>query len=525
MKIEQVVVYGSGPTGLLAAAVMKRMLGWRTGVVLIDAGKSEPRAWSARLAPALLPLAESFVLGEDDLMRECEGTFFCGTRYEGWSADGKDFVVPHSTPEKPIGLIPQAVFPLLGRGFSPVDLWSRSRARGNAGRFLSSYPELERFFDGDLSPKLVGGVERYQLAPSYGLHLDDRALAKVLRRHAASLGVATSDSPVAGVVVGSSGRIDSIQFEDGSEITADLYIDCSGDPESELFKAVGGRFVSSAGPLSCDRALVARAARAAEGPVPTTTAVRRTEAGWTYVAPLADSLAAVHAFDSSRVSDEDAVTQLTQVVGPSGTVSEVEIEALIDGAAEEAWVGNCVAVGHLASSVQDLMGNYWLEVAHQLGSLLSHMASGDAPAALASGYNVGVRSMHAALQDVVTAHVCCAAPHPTVAWQEAIARAQPSAGLAERLDAFESGMLVQSATGRSATAGRLPAGLLGRGTYAALLSGFGLEPKSYPALLDHLDLEPYGEYVRAQKLLAVKLERELPTHAEFLESLHGAALV
>ena len=139
---------------------------------------------------------------------------------------------------------------------APFDSHSPAAVMGRAGRFV--HPQ------GEPGSPLAG--------LGYGLRVDPERYRQMLRAYALHVGVTEGPGTIDGVAVrGEDGHIAGVQVGDGVEISADLYVDCTG-PAALLRGPLDDSFEDWSDYLLADRVLFAdhagRAAPASTGPSP-----------------------------------------------------------------------------------------------------------------------------------------------------------------------------------------------------------------------------------------------------------------
>src|SRR5690606_35819703 len=123
----------------------------------------------------------------------------------------------------------------------PLDSYSLSSQMARAGKFA-----IPR---GDVSTTALANF-------NYAYHFDAALFAQYLRRFAEALGVVRIDAKVERVQQhASSGHIESLLMHDGSEITGDFFIDCTGFSGLLIEGALQTGYEDWGHWLPCDRAL------------------------------------------------------------------------------------------------------------------------------------------------------------------------------------------------------------------------------------------------------------------------------
>jgi tryptophan halogenase len=148
--------------------------------------------------------------------------------------------------------------------------------------------------------------------------------------------------------------ITALHLSDGQVRTADLYVDCSG-PQALLLSRLRAAF---SGRRRLRAVMSSAAADGVGAPYRTLTAC---EFGWQADTPLQRSMARLTVF---------APESETQALLAHGEPPERAAEATL-GRRDQAWVGNCVAIGHAAGVVEPLSHAPMLLLQRDIERLLS----------------------------------------------------------------------------------------------------------------------------------------------------------
>jgi tryptophan halogenase len=190
---------------------------------------------------------------------------------------------------------------------------------------------------------------------NYAYHIDARSLAKLLAARASELGVTHLSGELEHASLGEDGNIASIALKDGRELTADLYMDCSGFRAELIGRTLESPFRSVRDCLFTDRAAACRVPYDnPDAPIESYTLANAHEAGWTWDIGLAEERGIGCVYSSSHMDDESALALLRAYLGPSFDESSVRILGFEAGYRERQWVGNCVAVGLSAGFLEPL---------------------------------------------------------------------------------------------------------------------------------------------------------------------------
>jgi tryptophan halogenase len=346
------------------------------------------------------------------------------------------------------------------------------------------------------------------LAASYGYHLDALSYSELVKQLALRSGVELAGDGVRQVDVEGE-RITGIDLIDGTRLTADLYLDGSG-AEGRLIGAMpGAQFDPWRAWLPLDRRLAASGPRLPN--LPAFSQISAFDAGWVGLFALQNRTAVVAVYSSDRVSDRAMAEQIPAIARmPIG--GEATVSAVLPGLRQQAWIGNCVAIGESAIAA-DPIDALTLHIAH---GCISHLmtlfpATSEAfPEALA--YNRSIASFGANLRDFQAAHYKLNRRFGDPLWDDARAVAAP-ASLARKLDLFAA---------RGAIALNDDESFFEQG-WAALLVVCGMMPEDYDPRVDSVADEVHIEKVQQRLRMVAATARRMPPVDEFLGIGQAAA--
>jgi tryptophan halogenase len=343
-RIQQVVVVGADAPAWMAAAALLRSVsgaGIRVRVVELPTLLHPADAYSA--LPELAGFHRRIGLDEDLLFSLCKAVPVAGRRFSNWSGAAPPFI--HGYDRAP----PAAA----GLGFT--QLWVKGRQRGLRTDFENFSPASVAA-KASRVPMVPGGAD---LHAAFGYNLDAGAYSALLRHGATRGGVESKTATIADVEI-EGDRIIAVILNDGERVEADLFVDASGPRAALIGRVPGADLESWREWLPCDRLLVA----SAKGlkPLPAFSQVSAFRHGWIGLFPLQDRTAVVAAYDSRATSDQAVLADLPALANmPIG--GDAIVSDLSQGVRRRAWIGNCVAIGDSALSLEPLDGAQ-LHIAH-----------------------------------------------------------------------------------------------------------------------------------------------------------------
>src|SRR5206468_11114081 len=151
------------------------------------------------------------------------------------------------------------------------------------------------------------------------------------------------------------GAIESVTLTDGSELRADLYVDCSGFRAELIGGALNSPFRSVRDCLFANRAAACKVPYdEPEAPIESYTLATAHEGGWTWDIGLAEARGIGCVYSSDHMRDGRALAVLGDYIGPGFDEGSARILSFDVGYRERQWVSNCVAVGLSAGFLEPL---------------------------------------------------------------------------------------------------------------------------------------------------------------------------
>jgi tryptophan halogenase len=323
----------------------------------------------------------------------------------------------------------------------------------------------------------------------------------MMRAYALHLGAVERAGGFAGVRLrDEDGFVAAVALDDGNEIAADLFVDCSG-PRALVRSALDSTFDDWSGWLPCDHILFADAAPLPE-PAPLDRAIAHA-AGWRWVAQSRARTAHGLAYGAADLDHATAASMLRDVAGvdPEAPV------AIRQGRRPEPWLRNCVALGDAATLVEPLdWTNHHL--AHSaLDRMVTMMPDRDCASVELAHFNRQCVAEADRVRDFLVLHYA-AARRDEPFWQRARA-AEPPPSLAHTLALF-------------AERGRLPfyeEETFDRDSWLAVLLGQGVIPRRADPLIDSVPPAQSAQALAAMRERIEQMVATLPTQSAFLANL------
>ena len=280
-----------------------------------------------------LGLISHLGLDEKAFMKLTGATFNLGTWHKGWLDKSHHYFQPFGTHGGPMDFVSFQHY-LFKRRTTDTNVsyedYSLSCVAASKGKF--THPKS----DSNSIASTIG----------YSLAIDEQQTVTGLLNYFTDVGVEHHDASISSVSVSDS-LIGAIELSDGSQLSADMYIDCTG-PERLLIKELPnynfhpwdelGSYIRTDFTINATDAL------------PPYSEIIKTESGYIRL-DSSQATTAGQRFSHKQGTDEDLVNEITEVL-TGAEVSLSTAESIQSGRLESAWLGNCVAIGESSASFE-----------------------------------------------------------------------------------------------------------------------------------------------------------------------------
>ncbi len=346
--IRRILIVGGGTAGWITAGVLAARFPERgelgLSITLVEARGLPPIGVGEGTWPTIRATLQTIGVSETDFLRECDASFKQGTQFTGWVNGGAADTYYHPF--------------TLPAGYEERNLAPYWLEGAREASFAASLCFQTALCDNGRAPKLITTPEFAGLA-NYAYHLDAGKFAPFLQKHCTEkLGVSHIYDEIVQVHSDESGDISRLTMKSGDELTADLYIDCSGFAALLIGKHFGVPFVAQRDCLFIDRAWAVQVPYASEEtPIASVTKSTALMSGWVWDIGLSSRRGVGYVFSSEHVSDDAALEELQRYLTALGDLSPALSYRKINinsGYRQEYWRRNCVAVGLSAGFLEPL---------------------------------------------------------------------------------------------------------------------------------------------------------------------------
>jgi flavin-dependent dehydrogenase len=337
--VRSVLIVGGGTAGWITAGYLARMLGAHSPdgvrICLVESADIGTIGVGEGTFPTIRRTLQRIGISETRLIRECGATFKQGIRFVDWrhdpAAQRSHYMHSFQSTQESSGL-------------DLLPYWLLGVA-GQESAWAEVNTPQKIVADAALAPKLITNAQ-FKGPLTYAYHLDALKLATLLRKVAVEAGVQHIIDTVDAVNLTEDGAIRSVASRNHGELSADLYIDCTGFRAQLIGQALSVPYKSCRSVLFCDTALAIQVPYAEpDDPVASYTISTAHEAGWTWDIGLDSRRGIGYVYSSSHTNDERAEKVLRAYVGDAANGVSARKIQFESGYREVHWHKNCVAIG------------------------------------------------------------------------------------------------------------------------------------------------------------------------------------
>lgn len=344
--VTHIVIVGGGTAGWLSAALLaassQNSPQYPLRVTLIESPDIATIGVGEGTWPTMRSTLQAIGIKESQFLSRCSASFKQGTEFIGWNHPGHQYVHPFTVTD-------------VAADIPAGQHWS---AQNDSIPFADRFSVQGLLAKEGLAPKQTTTPE-YAFALNYGYHLNAGEFADLLREHCeVNLGVELLRTNLRSVAIGETG-IESITLDSGQNITADLFIDCTGSRSLLLGKALGIGDESLAKVLFNDRAVAIQAPySSATEAIPSLTKATAHDEGWIWDIALQTRRGTGIVYSSRHLAEAEAEQRLRDYLEQTGAPGVHKLAAkhldFKPGHKKQFWYKNCVAIGMAAGFIEPL---------------------------------------------------------------------------------------------------------------------------------------------------------------------------
>jgi tryptophan halogenase len=493
-SIDKLVIVGGGTAGWMSAALISKLFAGSLNIELVESDAIGTVGVGEATIPPIQVFNDLAGVDEEAFLRDTKATIKLAIEFQNWGAIGDRYLHGFGFIGRKVGAISfQHVFlKALAEGAAgPVSDYSLNNMAADAGRF-NRLAQIE----GTPLPGIA-----------YAYHFDAGLYAQFLRKMSEAQGVTRREGLIQEVLVGpDSGDVTGLKLEDGSEVSGDFFIDCSGFNSLIFNKSLGVEFDDWSEWLLCNRALAVPSSSEPRSLRPYTQSIAH-QAGWQWRIPLQHRTGNGHVYCDRFISEDEA----TQVL-----MDNLEGEPLKDplslrftpGCRKQLWHRNCVALGLASGFIEPLESTSIHLIQIGITNLLKVFPTKGDNEAKAREYNRRMRFEYEAIRDFIILHYHQTSREDTPFWKH-VKNMEIPENLQHKMASFaESGHLY-----------RIDEELFTQVGWLQVMLGQGIRPKQYNALADTLSTEQAREYLQDLHTILKATVAKLQPYPDFIKAL------
>jgi tryptophan halogenase len=493
--IRTILIVGGGTAGWMTAAALSNTLEKGCKIILVESEDIGTVGVGEATVPPIRTFNAMLGLDEREFMKATQGSFKLGIEFVNWGKLGHRYFHPFGPHGKPFDILPVHQYWLRANDGSNFDDHSMAWAMARENRFNLPSPD-----------------ERNVLSTfDYAYHFDAGLYARFLRRYSESKGVVRAEGKVASVEQDSeSGFITGITMEDGRQIEADLFVDCSGFRGLLIEGALQTGYEDWTHWLPCDRAVAIPCAKAGDF-TPYTRSTAH-DAGWQWRIPLQHRTGNGYVYCSQFKSQEAALeTLLGNVDGE--VLAEPNHLRFVTGRRKKFWNKNVVAIGLSSGFMEPLESTSIHLIQAGISKLLALFPDKDFDPLLVDEYNHVANTEFERIRDFIILHYKLTTRDDSELWRYCGAMDIPDS-LQFKIEHFRR-------YGR-----HIPRDmdLFGPPSWLAVQIGQGNIPDSTDPIGDYRDVEKGREWLRKLRDTMALGASQQPTHQQFIDAHCKAAV-
>lgn len=421
--IKKMVIVGGGTAGWMTAALLGKLLMGKIQIEIVESDEIGIIGVGEATIPAIKIYNQLLGLNEVEMMKATQGTFKLGIEFVDWREKNTTYI----------------------HGFGKVGtdlLWMRTYQFWSKLKEKAKLKDLDNYSLGVVAARMNkfampnGQDLNSPMADfDYAYQFDAALFGQYLRKIAQNYGVKRTEGKIIKVNVNpENGFIESLNLENGSSISGDLFVDCSGARGLLISQTLGSEFDSYSKYLLCDSAYAIGCTNANElTPYTRSTAL---ESGWQWRIPLQHRIGNGHVFSSNYISNEKALDRLLNNLDGE-ILNEPKLVKFTPGKRKEVFKKNCVAIGLSSGFLEPLESTSIHLIQTAILRLISLFPSNKFSQTDIDEYNRQTEIEYEFIRDFIIAHYKVTNRSDTEFWKYCKNMEIPDS-LSQRLNLFKS---------------------------------------------------------------------------------------
>ena len=493
-RIRDVVIAGGGTAGWMAAGLFANTMGKSIRIKLVESDAIGVIGVGEATIPPIQVFNRMLGIDENEFMRATNATIKLGIEFQNWGGIGESYLHGFGYIGKSLGILRFEQYWLKSlKNGSALDIenYSFTNLAARAGKFARMHK--------------IQGVPLDGLG--YAFHFDAALYAKFLRAYAEKRGVERTEGKIYKVNTnGESGHITSVELADGTEITGDFFIDCSGFRGLLIDRTVGSEFEDWTHWLMSDRAIAVPSEneRGLE-PRPYTQSIAHS-AGWQWRIPLQHRTGNGHVFSSAHMSEDEATSILLYNLEGKPLKEPMTIR-FKTGYRPEGWKKNCVAIGLSSGFIEPLESTSIHLIQIALFHLLKMFPTSAIEPSMRDEYNRRMQFEYSSIRDFIILHYHVNQRTDSDYWKTCREMEIPET-VQRKIEAFRTRGHLYRTDGE----------LFTEEAWTHVMLGQNLIPQTYNPLADNFTDAEIAEFLANINMLLKSTVAKLPSHQQFIDA-------
>ncbi len=494
---KHIAIIGGGTAGWMTAAALSRFCGPDWAITLVESDA----IGTVGVGEATIPMIQNFniALGIDEaeFLAATQGSYKLGIEFVGWGAPDSRYIHAFGLVGRSLGLLPFQHY------------WLRARAEGMAGPLSDYTLNTVACHAGKFAH-----VQRQPGSPlppmPYAFHFDAGLYAKFLRNYAETRGVVRKEGRVSDVSRnGENGDVSHVTLDNGAEISADLFVDCSGFRGLLIEGALQTGYADWSHWLPSDTA-IAVPCESLEGITPYTRSTAH-EAGWQWRIPLQHRTGNGHVFCSAFMGEDEARNILLSNLDGKPTAEPRTIR-FTTGMRRKFWNHNVIAVGLASGFLEPLESTSIHLIQTGIDRLLDYLPVAGFGQSDRDNFNRRATYEMERIRDFIILHYHANLREGQPFWDAMRHMAVPDS-LTEKLNIFKAGGKVI----------RDQDELFDVPGWVQVMLGQGIEPEGWHPLADNLSRDQLTQFMGTVQSAYARDVARMPVHSDYVAQMVAQA--
>ena len=348
---KNIVVVGGGSAGWMTALYIKKLYS-SFDVTVVESKEIGILGAGEGSTPQIVNFLDTIGVELSDIIKNCDATLKNGIKFTNWNNDGRFFyhpfaVNPHThlslngfqSDLKTSPILVSSLFK--DRSYSEVDFMEK----------VSEQNKIPFVFKNSSKDSLKNG---YDILAAYSIHFNAMKFANRLKEIGIERGISVIESIIKDINLDKENNVESLTLENNEKVFCDFVFDCSGFHRLVIGKTFNSKWKSYKDFLPVDSAVPFFIEMTEEIP-PYTEAIAM-KYGWMWKIPLQNRFGCGYVYDSSLISEEQAIKEIEEYLGYEPTYPRKDKGGFSFNAGyySEPWINNCLAVGLASNFIEPL---------------------------------------------------------------------------------------------------------------------------------------------------------------------------